>query len=163
LFIILTLPGCSFLAGKPEAKDFSKAGMTITLTDEFYEKEMRSYTVCYDSTNIAVFALKEEFTLLQGLENYSLSDYCKLVINNNGKDCSVQEDNDLTYFVLDYTANGKNYKYFCPVFKGTDAFWLVQFSCVSDDYDEYLDDFIKWAKSIKFSADSTTQPDVSST
>ena len=54
----------------PEVKKFSSNGMTITLTDEFVKTNIEQYTVAYDSKNVAVFALREEFTLADGFEDY---------------------------------------------------------------------------------------------
>ncbi|MDD4124894.1 MAG: hypothetical protein PHW77_04115 [Eubacteriales bacterium] len=150
LVLALTLSGCSFLLKEASSKTFTKAGLSITLTDAFYESEYITYTAFYSMADVAVFTLKEEFTLLEGFENYSLNEYCQLVISNNGKSSSVQEDDNLTYFVYENIANGKNFSFFCSVYKSGDAFWLVQFTCLNDKYDEYYDDFITWAKSVKF-------------
>lgn len=149
LSLCLAFSSCSFMFKEAKAKTFAKAGLSITLTDEFNEKDQRSYTACYDSAHVAVFVLKEEFTLLQGLEDASLDDYCALVIENNNKDSAIQKEGGLTYFVFEFSANGKEYTYFCPVFKGSDAFWLVQFSCVTSEYNDYLEKFIAWANTVE--------------
>lgn len=147
--LIISLTGCSLFASAPKDKTFTKSGMSITLTEDFNEKEIVSYTATYESTHVAIFALKEEFNLLAGFEDYTLDEYAGMVIENNGKDCQVEHKDDLTYFTFDYAANGKTYKYLSCVYKGTDAFWLIQFSTVADEYGKYESDIIKWAQSVK--------------
>ena len=60
------LCGCSLFQASP--KTFTKSGMSITLTDDFTERDYVSYTAVYDSQYVAIFAIKEEFSLfpLQG-------------------------------------------------------------------------------------------------
>lgn len=146
LMVTTLCSGCSFL--KPQEKTFTKSGMSITLTDKFYEKDVVNYTATYGSTDVAIMALKEEFSLLEGLENLSLEDYAQLVIENNKKDISVEKKDGLTYFLYEAEANGKTYSYFSCVYKGTDAFWLIQFSTVADQYEKKSDQLITWAKSV---------------
>lgn len=153
LILALVLSGCALLYKKATPKTFSKAGMSITLTSDFVEKEHVSFTVVYSSTESAVLVIKEEFSLAQdfeGFDDLTLSEYCQLVIDNNKINAEVKTDNDLTYYENEYTANGKEYKYFCPVLKSDDAFWFFQFYCEKGIYDKHADSFIEWTKSIKF-------------
>lgn len=85
--IIGALVGCLCISGlfssiTPEIKTFSSDGMTITLTDEFRETNIEYYTVAYDSKNVAVFALKEAFTLADGFDNYMYRNLLIIVKND---------------------------------------------------------------------------------
>lgn len=128
-------------------KNFSKAGLTITLTNKFHEKEMVSYTAVYNSESIAVFALKEEKSLLEGGE-LTLEEYADLVISNNQLDATVKETEGLTSFTFEKHVNGKDCTYFAAVYKGNDAYWLLQFSCESTKYEGLKSTVIKYAKSV---------------
>ena len=81
----------------------------------------------------------------------TLNEYAKLVITANSLTATAAEEDGLVYFTYEKSNNGKDYKYYATVFKGTDAYWLIQFACEVDDFDKFLPDFQKWAKSVKFS------------
>ncbi len=137
----------------PEPKDFSSNGMTITLTDEFIKADIENYTVSYDSKNVAVFALKEEFKLVDGFQNYTLKQYGDLVIQNNNLSSSKIENIDgLTGFEYEFTNpdTKDTYKYFSFVYKSNDAFWLVQFATLTENANEYSSKIFEWAKTVSF-------------
>ena len=136
-----------------EAKTFSSDGMQITLTEEFTKTEYSGFTVCYDSRDVAVFGLKESFSLAAGFENYTLQEYAQLVLDANGFEgsVSVQDSNDLVWF--EYVAKGadnQDYYYFCVTYKADDAFWLVEFTTAEDQAEDMFESFILWAKSVTF-------------
>ena len=137
----------------PEPKDFSSNGMTITLTDEFRKADVEQYTVAYDSKKVAVFALKEEFSLADGFQNYTLEQYGDLVIQNNNLSSSkIENIEGLTTFEYESTNpdTKDTYKYFSFVYKTNDAFWLVQFATLTENVDEYSSKIFEWAKTISF-------------
>lgn len=158
LALVLLLTGCA--AGEaepaaPAAQNFSKAGITLTLTEHFYEKTHVGYTTCYLSDDIAVFLLKEEYTLFENTDFSSastLEEYAGLVWNANqftGNVPLVTEDG-LKYFEYDYSANGNSYTYRTYVFKAADAFWLVQFAALSEYYDTLTDTMHGYAATVRF-------------
>ncbi len=137
----------------PDPKDFSSSGMTITLTDEFIKADAKDYTIAYDSKNVAIFALKEEFTLADGFQDYTLEQYGDLVLQNNNLSSSKIENTEgLTGFEYEFTNpdTKDTYKYFSFVYKSNDAFWLVQFATLTENVDEYGPKIIEWAKTISF-------------
>ncbi len=154
---------CGFLSGynsdsptssTPTPKSFSCEGMSILLTDEFFESDMESsYTAVYDSENVAVFALKEDFSLIEGAEDYSIEKYGEAVLTNNTlTDTQLNEKDGLTYFTYE-AANPETdieYSYYSFVFKGTDAFWLIQFATLSEKEEAYSSQIFEWAKTISF-------------
>ena len=149
---LLLFSGCGLFKESP--KTFTKGGMSITLTNRYKEAKLEGQTVAYDSKKIAVFALKEEFTLFEGTKygkDSSLEDYANLVITANDVTASVNTENGLTSFT--YTGeNGKQkFTYFATVFKSEDAFWLIQFATESANYEAQKDTILSFAKSISFS------------
>ena len=137
----------------PAAKTFNSNGMAITLTDEFSETDIANYTVAYDSKNVAVFATKEAFTLMEGFEDYTLEQYGNLVLQNNNLSASkLQNLEGLTEFEYEFKNpdTKDTYKYFSFVYKTDDAFWLVQFATLTENVDEYGSKIVEWAKTISF-------------
>ncbi len=138
----------------PDVKTFSSNGMVITLTDEFRKTDIENYTVAYASKNVAVFALKEGFTLAEGFEDYTLEQYADFVIQaNNLSSAEIKTADGLTSFEYDFTnlETNDSYKYFSYVYKTNDAFWLIQFATLNETVDEYAQQITDWAKSVEFS------------
>lgn len=152
--IITVFSGCSLFSAKGGSdKEFSGEGLTITLTDSFRIAEVEGYTLCYDSFDVGVFALKETFSDYPTLEGLTLDDYKGYVLEAN-KDKSPKEDasfDGLTVLKYEYRVEAKkaNFTYFVSLYKARDAFWLVQFACKSSVYAEYEPYFVKWAKSVR--------------
>jgi len=166
LALALLLCGCSTAESQPAAPaavDFAKAGLTITLNDTFYEKEHMGYTTCFLSEEIAVFLLKEEYTLFDNTDfssASSLEEYAGLVWNANqfAGNVPLVTDGDLKYFEYDYSANGNNYTYRTYVFKAADAFWLVQFAALTERYESLADTMHGYAASVVFDAPYAEAP-----
>ena len=153
LLIACLLCGCSFFSGLGAAqeKEFTKAGMTITLTDDFVEQDIVSQTAVYSSAKHIVMALKEEYALFEEIgDGLSLQEYAQLVCENNDLTADVEEKDGLVCFEYENQANGRDFTYFAVVQKGTDAYWLFQFSCDSSNYEDSKEQFINWAKTIRF-------------
>ena len=155
-FLLLTAAGCAPQSNPLSAEDklFSSDGMEITLTKAFRKTSVDGYTVCYDSSKVAVFALKEALSLAEGLEEMTLDDYRKLVLQaNESKNPQRGEDIDsIQTMVYNFYNQEKNteYRYLSAMYKAGDAFWLVQFACEKDVFDEYQPHFVEAAKSVAF-------------
>ncbi|MBR5136811.1 MAG: hypothetical protein IKV30_02155 [Clostridia bacterium] len=133
-------------------KTFTSNGLTITLTEAFDEVEMSSYNVVFDSKHVAVFALEEEFSLMAGLEDYTVRQYLELVIQaNNQGNISVKYEDGLYSYVYDATnpQTKDTYTYFVYGFKSDDSFWSVQFAVLADEAEEFEEQIIEWAKTIE--------------
>ncbi|MGM9680466.1 MAG: hypothetical protein ACI3XR_03065 [Eubacteriales bacterium] len=149
LLTTLALASCS-----ENTKEYSSSGITVTLPDSFVEKELIGYTYYLQSTDVIFAAVKEEFsaaTLIPGFKDYTLKQYADLVVTANLLTgiATVEETDGLTYLTYEKDVSGQTYFYIAPVFKGSDAFWLVNFGCFASDKDEYSEKFIEWAKTIK--------------
>ena len=141
LLATMLLTFCACQSATP--KEFSAAGMTMTLTSAFKENTQQGYTVCYDSKDVAVFVLKEKFTgkmvtVDSATGNFkkdselTLNEYTRLVrqANITKNPSSAKEVEGLTTFEYTFLNEELNqtYTYFCVTFKAKDAFWLVQFA-----------------------------------
>lgn len=145
---ILCLIG--FAGCKAKDKTFEKAGVRITLTTEFTEKEYIGQTVCYQSAKVIVTVLKEEFASIGS--SCTLGEYTDMVLqaNNFSAATNGREGREYMYFSYEKSVGGKDYYYIATTHKGPDAFWLIQFACFASDKDKYTDSFFRWADSVTF-------------
>lgn len=145
----------------PEVKDddpraFYCEEMSIVLTKGFTDSYMEGYSGCFDSETAAVFVTREEFSLMEGLKDYTLDEYGKLVLDSN-KDLfpegtEIKTEDGLTYYEHSYFDEEaeEGYNYFGVLLKSDEAFWVVEFACSDYDYEVYRPYFVKWAKTIEF-------------
>ncbi len=133
-------------------KDFSKAGLTITLNENFGEEEIVTQTATYSSLKYVITSLKEEFQLFEdvGLStDIPLSEYADMIITANALDATVEGSDSRPSFVYSEQANGKDYSYLATVFRGSDAFWTVTFACETKYFADSQAQFEKWADTVK--------------
>lgn len=142
----------SFLL-QPKAKSFSSNGINITLTEDFEKVNVEKFHAAYGSGDVAVFVVKEPFTLMPDLENYTIEQYAELCIaNNNIQGCEASDINGLTFFEYEATnENNVKYNYAAFLYKSNDSFWMVQFATKPDKTEDYAKDIVKWAGSVTFS------------
>jgi len=153
VFFVLSGGLGNVFISKAKPKEFTKAGMTISLTSDFNEKEIASQTAYYESQKYIVMVLKEEFTIFESVgisTDISVKEYAELVIGNNMMATAIEEKDNLTFFKFEKTINGKQFSYFATVHKSSDAFWLIQFACESKNAEDSQDLFIEWGQTIKF-------------
>jgi hypothetical protein len=157
LTVILTLTILSACGGNDRpaaAKSFTRDGMSITLTANFSEyrgEEARRFNAAYmsEKDKVVIMILKEDMGMFRAAgvsTEISLTEYAQLVIDASPHTTRVVERDGLTTFT--YTNN--NNRYFSVVFRCDDAYWLVQFSAAVSDFDRNMDNFIKWAKTARF-------------
>ena len=142
-----TLIGCSSPT-EPKEKSFSKAGLTITLTDEFYEQDIITQTANYVSEDVIVTTLKEDGSKMA---DYTVTEYAKLVCTVNDLDPDdVVTKSGYAEFTYEREANGKDIYFYARCFKNGTDFWLVQFACEIKNKDKCTPSFEKWASSVTF-------------
>lgn len=151
-FILGFVITSTLLPGDGDPKNFSSGGMTVTLTDEFIKQNQPNYTVCYGSKDVAVLALKEEFSLLEGLESYSVKQYGNLVMQATGTSTELKTVDELTYFVYNRTNSeiDTTFSYFTFLYKANDAFWAIQFAVKKEEAEAYQNQIFEWASSVTF-------------
>lgn len=146
--LILLMSSCS-----AKMRNFEKDGMLITLTSDYKETEPGNLTSYYKSPRAAVTSVKKDIDLLNELgisSDISTLDYAELIVKSSGIEVSVYEQNALTYFEYAENTNFGSFKYLACVYKDDDAFWLVQFSCQADIYNDMKSEFLKFAQSVSF-------------
>lgn len=157
---ILGIVGGIFLAyDSPDyAKDgepveiIDDSGIKMTLTDAFIDTNLAGFDFTYGCDDVAVFGFADEFTLMEGLESYSLKEYGELSVANNNLDSEVEKENGVIYYEYDsYVEDeGATYCYFAAMYKAEDAFWTITFAVDEALYEEYKPLFLEWASSVEF-------------
>ncbi len=132
------------------------AGLTITLPGNFQEENDASTgaTACYMTNNAGVLILKDTFEDLEDAgfsSDMTLDEYGQIVIEANSLTMDLQEADGIKYFTYEDGDEGQQLTHYATVFEGSDAFWLVQFFCLSDQYENLQSDFQEWAKTIQIS------------
>ena len=149
---IAALAFCTSCAAQ-KAKVFSKAGMSITLTEAFTESKYYNLTAYYESEDNTVSVIKEEFSVLENAgisTSLSLAEYAKTFLTDNQIEAEVKTEDGLTYFTFEKTIEDVAYTYYAVAFKSSDSYWLFQFTCEKEAYSKYSNDFVKWAQSVQF-------------
>lgn len=134
-------------------KDFSKAGMTITLTNKFVEKDLVTQTAYYESTDAIVTVLREGFDIFQqnGLDyNITKKQYAEMCVFQNNLTAIVDENEKYAHFSYQKEINGQDFSYEAYCFRTDDAFWLIQFACHTKNLSKMTSVFEKYANSVKF-------------
>lgn len=125
--------------------------LSITLPSGFQEFEAESarYAILSDTAGIVFF--KKDFSVLTDADinpdDFTLEQFAQAVISsNNLEGIETEETGDFKHF----NAEVGSFKYYICVFRGTDAFWQVNFYTYTEKFDEMLPQFEQWAASITF-------------
>ncbi len=136
---------------------FKVDNMSITLTSDFEAQNMEGYTATYidEKNTVGAFIIQENFSLLEGFENWTLDEYASVLksgIPESAEVGDIKTENGIKYFEYEFTNAELNltYYYYTVVFKDTDCFWTVQFTCLAEDKAEAKTVFEGYAKSITF-------------
>jgi len=139
------------LFDKAEPKDFTSNGMTVTLTDDFeISTDYIGFTTVYESPKVVLLVDKEPFESYPEIKGMTLSEYGNALIEVFELDGTTLNSKDgLMSFEYSATSD-REYVYQCYVYKSEDAFWILQFATVKGNADDYRDEIVQWAKSVKF-------------
>ena len=129
---------------------FSKHGMSITLTDEFYEYNEEGFDVAYYSDDVAVLGIFDSYDVNEQLRDLTLPEYCDLIIEKNQLTSKPETVDGLMRVCFEAEGRGESYTYMAYMFKIEDGFWIIQFAFESDDILELEPSVSKWAQSIEF-------------
>lgn len=153
LTALFALVSCNADVREAKEKTFSSNGLELTLTEAFKETTAEGYTVCYDSSKVAVFALKEKKSDFVSLGDVDLPAYANLIkeANKSKSPSDIQSKDGLTYMTYQFTNSDSNkeYSYLTVMYEADDAFWMVQFATLTEDYAEYESFLFDCAKSVK--------------
>ncbi|MBR2860360.1 MAG: hypothetical protein IKB86_00750 [Clostridia bacterium] len=155
LIYTLLLRPILFPDGAQTPKTFSYDGMSITLTEEFGKAQTGDkYDVAYGSKAVAVFVIKEEFTLEEGFGDLTLEEYADIIMQGVELEGVTPEiKNGRAHFKYDYLnpTTNETYWYFTYLYKTDDAFWAVQLATEEENLDEYSEKITQWAETVTFS------------
>lgn len=132
-------------------KTFTKAGITITLTNQFKEIDGGDFPMAYASNKYGFSAIGNDKS---AVNVDSLHAYTELVLSNADRSgLTIQEykdDNQIFEYVC-YTAeiDGKTYGYMTISKEGNSKYYTLNFWCFEKNFDSSKDQFIEWAKSAK--------------
>ena len=155
LSILMCLSGCSAVSlDTNQTELYASDGMEIVLPSDFDKHTVEGYTVCYATPTVTVLALREAFSLAEGLESMTVREYADLVYLANADKSPSPVTEEEGFPMMEYTYRvepvGVDFVYMSVMYKAEDAFWTVQFACPEENYEEYRPQFITWAKSVKF-------------
>ena len=159
--LLLTVVLASGCFGGIEAKKFETySGYGITLDTSFYTTTNDDLycELSVENGDVAINVYIDEFIYSSypnpsaiSADDYAL-DYAYDVLSDIYFDISpyFYQDNDEDQEAFDflYTDGGESYYCYVIVHKGTDAFWISEFSCMSDYREEMFDDLDTWVDSI---------------
>lgn len=155
----LSLGACGIIrtlnkaSDKPKTFSTSDGNMSIVLSREFKkdtDKE-NEFSLSVFSKNAAVIVQKQPFSDAAELKTMSIDQFAKLVAISNGRSsATIKRDGAPCYFEYDFIDpdNGNKLHYWVYSYKGSDAFWLVNFSCFKDDEAAVAPHISEWAKSV---------------
>lgn len=139
--------------GPSEPKEFAVDDMRITLTDDFIKIPAQNQDAAYTSKKggeVTVMIMQEEFSTAPGSNSYSVKQYGQMVIQSNGLQASLKIQDGITYFEYEGSSGNNTFHYIATVFKGPDAFWLIQFGTETKNADALRDEIFAWAKTVTF-------------
>jgi hypothetical protein len=142
-----------FLRGdfdKPSDKTFSKEDYSITLTDEFVEKEIAEISASYVSSDVGVFVMREPIESFDGTEyeDATPEKYGELFIKANSLSAVVT--NKDSYVTTNYITSDNQFNVQVYFFKGTKAYYVLQLENDLGDTSKHEKDFSKYVKSFKY-------------
>ena len=162
VILILTVAFVSGCFGKIETEKFeTSSGYVITLDTSFYTttNENLYCELSVENINVSIDVYIDEFIYSTYPNPYVISaddyalDYAYDVLSDIYIDISpyFYDDNDQNVEAFDflYTDGVDSYYCYVIVHKGTDAFWVSEFSCLSDYRNEMFDDLDNWIDSIR--------------
>lgn len=170
---VVMLAACLLLTGcreqeevPPAPQAFQTPGMTITLTEDFAQKDHASYAAYWDSPELVVLVSLEEYPLFENTDFSSATsteEYAGLLWNANQYTGNVPlvTENGLQYFDLERESNGNLFRYRIYVFKSAEGFWMVQFAAPTEQFASLEEQIRGYAASIVFDTPyvAPAQPD----
>ena len=139
--------GGLFGAENVSPKTFTKEDFQITLTDGFEASEEAGFFSFYHSKTAMVFTVREEKEIFGDI---TLEEYGDLVLQANNKTgIQMNQADGFIWFEYTDTPDTQEIYYLAVCCKGEDAFWIVNFATPATNRNQYKEDFLSWAKTIK--------------
>lgn len=129
-----------------EAK-FEKSDFSVTLTTDFEEYQSDGCHACYKDKNVTVYVFKNDFSSMAGLDELDAELYAATIASLNSSASDLQEKDGLLYY--DYPSRGSDgteYKNISFTFKGSEAFYQLQFSVSAKKYEKLKNTIFSYAE-----------------
>ena len=149
---LLSLCSCkSILEADKEKREGE--GFSIEIPDVFKEVDVEGHAAYYVKDNVYVWAIKDDFINLDGSSEWETKDYANRIYEVNGLKFPTPVTVTEGLYNIEYTVfnemKNMSFTYLTVRYKGSDAFWMVQFACEDKVYAEYKPHFFEWAKTVK--------------
>lgn len=136
-------------------KTFKTGEFSITLTDEYKVSYPAEYEYdcdyLYESDYALVMITKDPFAFTTGLEYYTLELYAQLLADyNEEENWNTKAVDNFIYYEYEDQSDGEKYSGMLTIYKTSDAFWVFEYITPTENYDDMKSDFLKFAKSVKF-------------
>ncbi|WP_405322142.1 hypothetical protein [Frisingicoccus sp.] len=128
-------------------------GLTIKMGSGMKENKNGDHSVYYFADNVMVSVKMVGFEELEedgtGSADSSIEDYIKIIEDNNENIAFTTDSygNPSTTYTVEDKKN--DLFYYATVRKGSEAFWLINFSCLEEEKDARLPEFELWASTIE--------------
>lgn len=148
---LLLLVGCTL----PD-KTVSCEDLTISLPGHFVDLSdqdvAQSMTFLYGFGTVAVMGLREARSELEAnYPNITLEQYAKSIIAVSRLDCVLTQRDGLYTFTYTAAADSLSFTYLSAVYEGTDAFWVVQAYCLTEEFPKNEASLWQYLLSVKVS------------
>ena len=160
LLVISTfsLLGCGSSDDKPkekiiEAKTFTSDDLSITLTNEFVESTQETYQFYYSSGSAICIGVKEAKDTISNVnpDIHSLQEYAEVSMMRSDISADFTQYNDHTLvYEWENNINDTDYSYIAYITETEDAYWMIQFATLSEQYENVKADFASYFDSIVF-------------
>ncbi|AUD63806.1 hypothetical protein BK010_09465 [Tenericutes bacterium MO-XQ] len=155
ILLVVFLFAVALTACSAKEKEFSGAGITVTLDESFVEKEVVQAPLYLESFDYIFTGLRESSSELIGYGIGNLEDYIDAVLSNNNHESSTVEtmtddDNNVLYYYAYYTATVEDmeFAYMLVTMQGESHYYTMNFGCLESNLDDSKDQFFTWAESI---------------
>ena len=133
-----------------KAETFTHEQFSITLTNRFEkdEEDNEGYEAIYEKDDVLVMISKETFASLGEYGSISVTEYNDIIQKSTEAPTKteVRTEDGLCYYDHTLIIDGESYTYHVFAYKGSDAFWLVQFVVYTEDAEKTNADIMAWAK-----------------
>jgi hypothetical protein len=155
IILLLSINACSL---GEKRKTFTNGGITITLNEDFQQKEVEGSAIYLESKIIIVVGQKTLPNEIISI-NETVRTFTRFVIeaNNIPESTIINEKLDpnleVIYCYLTYQKQvGETLLSYClTTFKSLSAFYIIQFTCDTNIYQKQFPKFLKWANTITVS------------
>ncbi|MCK4551556.1 MAG: hypothetical protein KAU02_01470 [Tenericutes bacterium] len=149
-FTLFAMTGCDLF--EPEEKEFSEAGMTITLNEDFILTETVMAPLYLVSLDHIFIGLRESKDLVVSAGINNLQEYADTVLTIGGHpdETTYNSEGDFTYIYAYYTASVDDidYGYMLVCAEGDSYYYTMNFACLEDNLENNKELYIGWADSI---------------